>query len=72
MVMMMIIEILYLMASTNNHWQMLTLNEYLNESFISGLSVIVFLSAAFGGFNCQQSLRPTELSNFTKPFDSAA
>jgi uncharacterized membrane protein YesL len=55
-----IIVTIYFVVSTNNHWQMLTLNEYLNASFISGLSVIVLLSAAFGGVNCQQTLRPTE------------
>jgi hypothetical protein len=48
------------MASTNNNLQMLTLNEYLNVSYISGLCVIVLLLAAFGGVNFQQTLGPTE------------
>jgi hypothetical protein len=34
--------------------------------------VIVLLSAAFGGVNCQQTLRPTEWSNFTKLLDLTA
>jgi len=55
-IMMMMIVILYLVASTNNHCQMFTLNEYINASFISGLSVKVVLSAAFGGVNFQQPL----------------
>ena len=49
MMMIIIILILYLVDSSNDNWQMLTLNGYLNVSFISGLSMTVFLTAAFDG-----------------------